>query len=221
MKNKIFLSVKDLSIKYMIVVMLILLFLASCASKNHSVNYILFAKSSGSTLETAQANALASLSNMIFVNIQSSFNSQETLSNNKFDTKALNSVSLSSSGYLKGYTFFDEYKETKNVYTSSVGITLNSLIDNIEFLKSQINEKSYGVVDKYSLIVQRDKLNFLVALLNYAQANKFYEIPQDEYNKYVSLLNDLNIKIQAGARLKFIAYPNDVKGVELLLNNIR
>ncbi len=202
---------------YKYVVLLFSLVLFGC-SHNNKQDYILFANGVGGSIELAKTNALSNLNNVVFVNIKNNFSLQENLENQKFTQNAQNSIFLYSSGYLKNYDFYNIKSLKKGEYSVDVGLTSQALIDNINYLYTQITPQNYSTMQKYLLTEQRSKINFLLALNGFAKSKDTNVLDDSQVENLLASLEILNRKLDASAILNFNIYPK-LQNVKIALNN--
>lgn len=152
-------------------VIILLFFCGTLQAKDINNNFILTAKGSGLTPESAKQNAIATLSQNIFVEVKTDLQSSEVLKNENYKIEATNNVQVQSNSYFSGLTFFNEKKGKKNLYIAEVGLSAESYNATVKYLQSQINFSLIDSASRADLIVQKDMANFLLSLLMYGKKN--------------------------------------------------
>ena len=169
--------------RYLVIILLFVFCSFHIQAKEVNKNFILVAKGSGVTPEAAQQNAIAVLSQNIFVEVKTDLQSSEVLKNENYKIEATNNVQVQSNSYFSGLSFFNQKKGKKNLYVAEVGLSTESYNATVQYLQSQINFSLIDSASRADLIVQKDMANFLLSLLMYGKKNN---LPYDA-NYYTNL----------------------------------
>lgn len=169
--------------RYIVFIFLLVFCSLQVQAKDANNGFILTAKGSGLTPEAAKQNAIATLSQNIFVEVKTDLQSSEVLKNENYKIEATNNVQVQSNSYFSGLTFFNEKKGKKNLYVAEVGLSAESYNATVKYLQSQINFLLIDSASRADLIVQKDMANFLLSLLMYGKKNN---LPFDA-NYYTNL----------------------------------
>ncbi|MDR0484699.1 MAG: hypothetical protein LBH40_05435 [Alphaproteobacteria bacterium] len=179
-------------------------------------NIVLEATAKGDTQEQAVNNALNLLSQQIYVSLQNTTTINETLKNEDFSSNVENNTVLNSAGFFQNISIYNTKKISRDSYQATVGLSPQALADSIDYLFLQLNPQQVKGSSKIKIQEQLDMANFLISLINYAEAKQVaYQKHELNLKEYI---NDLNKILNADSQLRFLIHPQDAKA-KISINN--
>lgn len=174
-------------------------------------------EATGENIEKARANALALLSQNFLVFVKSDFESNISVENKKVDSKSKNNIDIKTIGLFKGIKFINEKKVKKNIFTTTVVFDIDSYNQTIESLANYIKENKNINMSKYAISLQKEKLLFLIAVMDFGKT-KNIAIDENEYKNLIEYSKKLTLESSNMAKITFNI--NGTQNVDAILIKI-
>lgn len=171
-------------------------------------DYLVVETATGATITEARANAINLIAQHVFVQVQSQFNTNQTLVNNKFNSVSNNNIDLSTYGYFKYLTFVTTKKINSKTYQVTVGLTKQQLQTNITELYNSLKLNLLDSLSNVQLIEEYNNTRFLLGLITLAKSNSINIDSNVESNKVISYQKLLELKLSNAAEVTFNIIPN-------------
>jgi hypothetical protein len=174
-------------------------------------------EATGENIEKARANALALLSQNFLVFVKSDFESNISVANKKVDSKSKNNIDIKTIGLFKGIKFINEKKVKKNIFTTTVVFDIDSYNQTTESLANYIQENKNINMSKYEISLQKEKLLFLIAMMDFGKT-KNIAIDENEYKNLIEHSKKLTLESSNMAKITFNI--NGTQNVDAILIKI-
>jgi hypothetical protein len=174
-------------------------------------------EATGENMEKARANALALLSQNFLVFVKSDFESNISVENKKVDSKSKNNIDIKTIGLFKGIKFINEKKVKKNIFTTTVVFDIDSYNQTTESLANYIKENKNINMSKYAISLQKEKLLFLIAVMDFGKT-KNIAIDENEYKNLIEYSKKLTLESSNMAKITFNI--NGTQNVDAILIKI-
>lgn len=174
-------------------------------------------EATGENIEKARANALALLSQNFLVFVKSDFESNISVENKKVDSKSKNNIDIKTIGLFKGIKFINEKKVKKNIFTTTVVFDIDSYNQTTESLANYIKENKNINMSKYAISLQKEKLLFLIAVMDFGKT-KNIAIDENEYKNLIEYSKKLTLESSNMAKITFNI--NGTQNVDAILIKI-
>ncbi len=174
-------------------------------------------EATGENIEKARANALALLSQNFLVFVKSDFESNNSVENKKVDSKSKNNIDIKTIGLFKGIKFINEKKVKKNIFTTTVVFDIDSYNQTTESLANYIKENKNINMSKYAISLQKEKLLFLIAVMDFGKT-KNIAIDENEYKNLIEYSKKLTLESSNMAKITFNI--NGTQNVDAILIKI-
>jgi hypothetical protein len=174
-------------------------------------------EATGENIEKARANALALLSQNFLVFVKSDFESNISVENKKVDSKSKNNIDIKTIGLFKGIKFINEKKVRKNIFTTTVVFDIDSYNQTTESLANYIKENKNINMSKYAISLQKEKLLFLIAVMDFGKT-KNIAIDENEYKNLIEYSKKLTLESSNMAKITFNI--NGTQNVDAILIKI-